>query len=320
MGDLAIIESGRSIAHASNAEIWRASTDAASLCKEVVNKRAINLQGKRYVPVEGWQAIALAHGCVASAENVEFIEGGCRAEGVIRRIADGAEVARAEGFVGADEPVWFGGKTSSGKTLPKRPDFAIRAMAQTRGISRACRSAFAHVVVMMDIGLETTPFEEMNGVYDFEDRPARAQPKRARDMGGTTDDKRAKAEAWVEEHLTEIATTDDIHGLSERTARATAKLEKEHPDLFDKVVEALVARNEQEGGAGQEEEREAPPSDAPYQAKLDEIKAAIDECTSVKQLDKLEAEFDKHSAALPDKVEQGMRQRFDMMRTALKGD
>jgi hypothetical protein len=47
------------------------------------------------------------------------------------------------------------------KKLPKRPDYAIRAMAQTRAISRACRSAFAHVVVMMNAGLETTPAEEM---------------------------------------------------------------------------------------------------------------------------------------------------------------
>jgi len=36
-------------------------------------------------------------------------------------------------------------------------------MAQTRSISRACRSAFAHVVVMMQAGLETTPAEEVQG-------------------------------------------------------------------------------------------------------------------------------------------------------------
>ena len=34
-------------------------------------------------------------------------------------------------------------------------------MAQTRAISRACRSAFAHVVVMMNAGLSTTPAEEV---------------------------------------------------------------------------------------------------------------------------------------------------------------
>lgn len=163
-----------------NVELFRQSTNAASLCKDIVVKRAIDLQGKRYVPVEGWQAIALAHGCVVSAENVRHVDGGIAADGVIRRMSDGGEIARAEGFVGEDEPTWYGGKNKWGKTLEKRPEFAIRAMAQTRAMSRACRTAFAHVVVMMDVGLETTPAEEMQGVYDMQPRQPSAaeQPMR----------------------------------------------------------------------------------------------------------------------------------------------
>ncbi|WP_264817488.1 hypothetical protein, partial [Acidomonas methanolica] len=149
-----------------NADTWRASTDAASMCKEIVIKRAIDLQGRKYVPVEGWQAIAIAHGCVASAENVRRVDGGVAADGVIRRMVDSHEIARAEGFVGEDETTWYGGKDKWGKIKPKRPDYAIRAMAQTRAISRACRSAFAHVIVLMDVGLETTPYEEMAPVYE----------------------------------------------------------------------------------------------------------------------------------------------------------
>jgi hypothetical protein len=34
-------------------------------------------------------------------------------------------------------------------------------MAQTRAMSRAARSAFAHVVTLMDAGLATTPAEEV---------------------------------------------------------------------------------------------------------------------------------------------------------------
>jgi hypothetical protein len=57
-------------------------------------------------------------------------------------------------------------------------------MAQTRAISRACRSAFAHVVVMMNAGLSTTPAEEVpmegfDGVHEaeFSDAPMqREQP------------------------------------------------------------------------------------------------------------------------------------------------
>lgn len=150
----------------SNAEAYRASTDAAGLCREIVLKTATKIQGRRHVNVEGWQAIAIAHGCTASADHVERVtdEGmsGFKATGIIRRMSDGQEIARGEGFLGDDEAMWA-----------KRPVYARRAMAQTRAISRACRSAFAHVVVMIDAGLSTTPAEEMAGdIVDAEFTPA----------------------------------------------------------------------------------------------------------------------------------------------------
>ena len=153
-----------------NTEAYRASTDAAGLCKAIVVESAMTIQGRKYVKVEGWQAIAVAHGCTGSARTVERIEGGVRAIGEVRRMSDGVVIAEAEGFVGEDEPTWFGGQAGN-RTLPKRPDYAIRAMAQTRAISRACRSAFAHVVVMMNAGLSTTPAEEVP-LGGFEDAPA----------------------------------------------------------------------------------------------------------------------------------------------------
>jgi hypothetical protein len=130
--------------------LFRASTDAAGLCREIVVATARNIQGRKYVQVEGWQAIAIAHGCVASSGSVERIEGGYRAIGRVIQMESGKEIATAEGFVGDDESLWA-----------KRPEYARRAMAQTRAISRACRSAFAHVVVMMNAGLSTTPAEEV---------------------------------------------------------------------------------------------------------------------------------------------------------------
>lgn len=161
---------------AGNVEAYRASTDAANMCKEIVVATATRIQGRKYVTVEGWQAIAIAHGCTASARDVEAVEGGVRAIGEIRRMSDGAVISVAEGFVGEDEATWFGGDNGSGKKLPKRPDYAIRAMAQTRAISRACRSAFAHVVVMMKAGLATTPAEEVpEGGFDREPHNDREQ-------------------------------------------------------------------------------------------------------------------------------------------------
>jgi hypothetical protein len=170
-------------------ELYRQATDVAGVCKDIVLSKAIEIQGRRYVPVEPWMAIATAHGCVASSKNVERVEGnadtagGFKAIGEIRKISDGALVATAEGFVGEDEPTWWGGETEAWdkqtrkyvkKTLKKRPDFAIRAMCQTRAISRACRSAFAHVVVLIDKNLSTVPAEEM--MHEDEQFGAQAEP------------------------------------------------------------------------------------------------------------------------------------------------
>jgi len=126
------------------------STDVAGACKEIVSRSAIKIQGRKYVPVEGWMAIATAHGCNLSATDVQSVDGGISAKGIVRRISDGIILGEAEGFVGNDEKTWA-----------SRPMFARRAMAQTRAMSRAARSVFAHVVVLMDAGLETTPMEEM---------------------------------------------------------------------------------------------------------------------------------------------------------------
>jgi len=225
----------------SNAEVYRSSTDAAGLCKDIVVASALTIQDRKYVRVEGWQAIAIAHGCTGSARDVEAVPGGVRAIGEVRRMSDGAVIAEAEGFVGEDEAVWFGGDVESDvwegprgnrrktgrkeiKTLPKRPDYAIRAMAQTRAISRACRSAFAHVVVMMNAGLSTTPAEEVPADgFDNEPRnvtpaapkaapaPAAAAPKPAAPVSWQTlDDEMdlcrsvAELEAWNERRKAEI--------------------------------------------------------------------------------------------------------------------
>lgn len=138
------------------------STDVAGACKEIVTRTSIKIQNRKYVPVEGWMAIATAHGCNLSAADVRAIDGGISARGVVRRISDGRILGEAEGFVGDDEKTWS-----------NRPLFARRAMAQTRAMSRAARSVFAHVVVLMDAGLETTPAEEMGHEIEVKQTPQR---------------------------------------------------------------------------------------------------------------------------------------------------
>ncbi len=137
--------------------LMRRATDVAGVCGEIVKRTAQQIQGKKYVKVEGWQSIANAFGCVASARDVEEVQGGFRAIGEVRRLSDGVVISTGEGFVGDDEKTWA-----------SRPIFARRAMVQTRAISRACRAAFAFVVVMIDSNLSTTPAEEMEGVIEAE--------------------------------------------------------------------------------------------------------------------------------------------------------
>lgn len=131
-------------------QLARRASDVAGVCREIVLKTAVSIQGKKHVKVEGWQAIATAHGCIAGSRDVQRVDGGWTAIGEVRRMSDGVLLATAEGYVGKDEKRWKSAE-----------EYACRSMAQTRAISRVCRAAFAHVVVLMDAGLETTPAEEM---------------------------------------------------------------------------------------------------------------------------------------------------------------
>jgi len=129
---------------------FRQATDTANVCREIVKARAVRIGNKDHVQVEGWSSIAVAHGCVPSIKSVEKTEDGYIAIAEIKRMDTGATICSAEGFVGNDEPTWA-----------SRPEYAKRAMAQTRAISRACRSAFSHIVVLIDKNLSTTPAEEV---------------------------------------------------------------------------------------------------------------------------------------------------------------
>jgi len=224
-----------------NAEVYRASTDAAGLCREIVLKTAQNIQGRKYVKVEGWQAIAIAHGCAASADHVERVNddgmGGFRAIGIVRRMSDGAEIARAEGFLGDDEKMWSG-----------RPVYARRAMVQTRAISRACRSAFAHVVVLIDSNLSTTPAEEvLDGGFD--DTPATpAAPRNVTPPKAAPQTKaaaptvlplatRAKA---LEATMRKAKTADELRNVWARGSGLCADLDMKDPERLAEL-EGLYA-------------------------------------------------------------------------------
>jgi hypothetical protein len=157
--------------------LHRQATDVAGLVREIVTTASIAIEGRQYVRVEGWQAIANGFGCVGSARDVQrvFDESsgdfiGFKAIGEVRRMSDGHLLATSEGFIGTDEVRWFGGKARvwnkqarkyEEKHYDPAPEYAARSMVQTRAISRACKAAFAFVITMIDKKLSTTPAEEM---------------------------------------------------------------------------------------------------------------------------------------------------------------
>lgn len=167
-----VVSEPRITAVAPPKELVEKGQAVANACRAIVEHCSMSLQGRRYILAEGWQALAAATGLSPRIETVEELPGGdVRAVCVLIRLSDGEVVSRAEGFVGTDETTWFGGETSGKwgvKKHPKRPKFAIRAMAQTRAVSRACRSALSWVVPLIGQDLSTTPAEEVQGLDEYD--------------------------------------------------------------------------------------------------------------------------------------------------------
>ena len=132
-------------------QVMERNQSVANACREIVMRCSVKLQGKQYIQAEGWQALANLSGYSPRIDEVvELDNGDYRAMCSLVRLADGVVIARAEGYVGTDERTWA-----------NRPRYARRAMAQTRATSRACRSALAFLVPLIDANLSTTPAEEI---------------------------------------------------------------------------------------------------------------------------------------------------------------
>lgn len=150
------------------------STDIASLCKQIVVSTSTKIGDKKHVQVEGWQAIAVANNavlCASDAKREYDNDGkliGYSAKGFVKDKATGNIISTGEGFVGFDEKDKHGNAT-----WKDRPEYAGRAMAQTRAMSRAGKSAYSFIVTLMNAGLSTTPAEEVpeNGFPEKEINP-----------------------------------------------------------------------------------------------------------------------------------------------------
>jgi hypothetical protein len=109
MSEQIVLKNDHGLGHSNGVQNYmRQATDVAGVCRAIVMETAqqIGKGDKKYVRVEGWQSIAVAHGCVASARDVERLEDGYRCIGEVKRMDNGQVISSAEGFLGDDEPMW----------------------------------------------------------------------------------------------------------------------------------------------------------------------------------------------------------------------
>lgn len=136
-----------------------AATNQAKVLANVISSQGLfsNIQGRKYVRVEGWTTLARMNGVIAQeVENIEREDGSFAAIVHLVRVEDQKVVGRASAECGGPgEPMW-----------QKRPPYARRSMAATRATGKACRLAYSWIMALS--GFEATPFEEMPAEVDSE--------------------------------------------------------------------------------------------------------------------------------------------------------
>src|SRR5262249_28575143 len=153
---LAIPDNSGAVAVANPRQYLSQAAKLATMLAEVINERKLwsQISGRKYVTVDGWTLLANmlgVHPIVAWSRRCTEMD---------QELMDGWE-ARVEVFNGAGLMIGAGEAmcTRAEGAWAKRDDFALRAMAQTRAISRALRNPLGFVVKLA--GYDTTPAEEM---------------------------------------------------------------------------------------------------------------------------------------------------------------
>lgn len=169
----------------------------------IQQKLFVQINGKNYVEVEGWQFAGAATGVTPVVKLVERVEVDTeikyRAEVELRRITN-------------DQVVGYGVAICSNREIKKTKfdEYAVASMAQTRATGKAYRNAFAWL--MKIAGYEPTPAEEAD----------------ANNMG------------MVEPNTQErIAKAENAQALSGIMAELSAEEQKAAAPLFQKRLREL---------------------------------------------------------------------------------
>lgn len=156
------------VATSGPAEIVAQATDVATALADVINKRGLykEIQGRKYVLVEGWSTLGGMIGILPREVSVNRLaDGSFEAVVELIRTSDGMVVGRASALCGMDESTWA-----------SRPDYARRSMAVTRATGKAYRLGFSWIIKLA--GYEPTPAEEMSDIVEGHvvERPTPSKP------------------------------------------------------------------------------------------------------------------------------------------------
>jgi len=134
-----------------------AAVHKARRIAQIINNQELYTQigGKKHLDYEAWLTVAASHGARPSIEWTQEIRRNEEVEGFVARaclidMATGSKFSFVEHECSREESSWA-----------ERDRYALRSMAETRAASKACRMAFAWVVVLAGEGYATTPSEEM---------------------------------------------------------------------------------------------------------------------------------------------------------------
>ena len=128
--------------------IARGASIATALRKVIIDKELyVDIQGKNYVLVEGWNTLGGMLGVLPVEDWVKEIEGGWMARVKLVRVSDGMEVGGATAMCTRDERNWS-----------KRDEYTLLSMAQTRATGKAYRLSFSWIMKLA--GYEVEPAEE----------------------------------------------------------------------------------------------------------------------------------------------------------------
>lgn len=150
-------ESAGMVLHASSpAQLVAMGREVANVLADVIEQQHLyaDIQGKKYVTVEGWTTLLAMLGVSPLVTSCEETEAGDYIAWAELRDRNDHVIGRGLGICGSDEDRWSG-----------QPRFARASMASTRAISKAARSRFSFIVTMS--GFQPTPAEEMDHVAEM---------------------------------------------------------------------------------------------------------------------------------------------------------